>query len=731
VAAEQDDPTVAETPSAGKRRALTEPPPERYQIVGQIGEGGMGRVYRARDTTLGRDVAIKLIESGELRGPDRTQQRERFVREARAAARLLHPNIAVVHDVDPEAGWLVMELVEGESLRDRMEKGRLEPALVARVAAQVLAALECAHAAGVIHRDIKPSNIMIGADDRVKLVDFGVARLVDVDVTRTGDQVGTPAYMAPEQVRGAAIDARTDLYSLGATLYELVVGERMAAFESPTPATLAKLDFACAGERGLAAVIARCLQADPDARFRSAGEALATLSRRPAKKRRWWIPAAAVMVGVVAGGGAYFATHRKHARDPRVEQAFELAQRGENEKAVQILQGYTAEHPDDADALTIAYLAFWWQGGDVSALADKANALPLPAAKRAMIGGIDLIRTRRETEAIAYLQNAARETPDAPEILYALGEAQWHGEHLEDGATTLEHAFMIDPRWQMALHHVVEYRLSRGEAERVEPIAKKLHEVDPSSAAALDCKIAVSKRDYAGAAAGAQAALASPTIDKIPEIYICLAQAQALAGDLRGGEATAKTAFELWPIDYREWGGFAQYAEFFLYRRDLDGYLDLLRGKPSRQRAIALMMWRPAAYDNREGSPIGPGMREPPLGASSYILQEWLRGNDTSAVWSTYPEPEVRAWGLALAAEKAGDKAGAIAHLREALAVPSKGDTRMLLAHRLAKLLHETGDDAGAKAACDEVIRPRVYINYRAVLLPDCVAWSGGATQAP
>ena len=730
MAAENDDATVAETPSAGKRRAITEPPPERYKIIGQIGEGGMGRVYRARDTTLGREVAIKLIEAGELHGPDRTQQRERFVREARAAARLLHPNIAVVHDVDPEAGWLVMELVEGESLRDRAEQGRLSPALVARIAAQVLAALECAHAAGVIHRDIKPSNIMIGADDRVKLVDFGVARLVDVDVTRTGDQVGTPAYMAPEQVRGAAIDARTDLYSLGATLYELAVGERMAAFESPTPATLAKLEFACAGEPALAAVIARCLQADPAARFPSARDALGSLSHRPANKRRWWIPAAALAAaGVLGGGGVYLATHRGHAHDPRVDQAFELAQRGENEKALRIVDDYLTEHKDDVDALAIAYLAAWWQGAIIDDLANKLNALPMRPALRAMVGGIDLIRSRRETEAIAFLQDAAHATPEAPEVLYALGEAQWHGGHFEDGATTLEHAFTADPRWQMALHHVVEYRLSRGEAARVEPIAGRLRAVDPAAAAALDCKIAVSKRDYAGAVAGASTALARADIEKIPELYICLAQAQALVGDLDGGMATAKTAFELWPIDYREWGGFAQYAEFFLYRGQLDAYLDLLRGKPSRQRAIALMMWRPAASDDREVPPNGSGMREPPLGAAAWMLQEWLRGRDTSAVYTAYPELEVRAWGTALGAEAKGDRPAAIAQLREALVVPAKGDIRMLVAHRLARLLHETGDDAGAKAACDEVIRPRVYVNYRAVLLPDCVKWSATASQ--
>ena len=157
------------------------------------------------------------------------------MREARAAARLVHPNIVAVHDVDPEAGWLVMELVEGESLRDRAERGALPPALVARDRrAGAGGARRRAHAAGVIHRDIKPSNIMVGADDRVKLVDFGVARLVDVEVTRTGESLGTPAYMAPEQMRGAPIDARTDLYALGATLYELVTGERMIAFESPS-----------------------------------------------------------------------------------------------------------------------------------------------------------------------------------------------------------------------------------------------------------------------------------------------------------------------------------------------------------------------------------------------------------------------------------------------------------------------------------------------------------------
>ena len=721
--AADDDATVAHTPrAAASRRAATEPSPERYRMAGQIGEGGMGRVYRAHDTRLGRDVAIKLIESSDLHGPDRTVQRERFVREARAAARLVHPNIAVVHDVDPDAGWLVMELVEGESLRAVIEReGRLPASRVSKIAMQVLDALDAAHAAGIVHRDIKPSNIMLGRNDRVKLVDFGVARLVDVDVTRTGDQLGTPAYMAPEQVRGANADERTDLYGLGATLYEVVTGERVVAFESPGPEALAKLHAACAGAPFLERLIARCLQGDPSARYASARDALAALTPLTKGARRWFAIAIAAVVLTVLGtvAGVIALVHRRHV-DPRLESAFVLAQRGENDKALRVITAYLAEHKDDPDALTIAFLADWWEGGVVDELVHRLDDVPLSASQRAMVGGIDLITQRRESEAIAFLKEAERDTGETVEIEYALGEALWHGQKLEEGVATLEKAFDKDPRWQMALHHVVEFRLSHGEAERLVPIATRLRNVDPAAAAALDCQIAIGKRDYAGAEASAKASLAK--VEKIPELYICEAQAQALQGELDAGEATAKTAFDLWPIDMREWGGFAQYAEFMLYRGKLDAFLDFVRGKPSRQRALALLLWRPDAPVN-ETQPAGPGMRMPPLGAATWILQEQIHGHDASNVYASYPEPEVKAWGFALAAEAKGDRAGAIAQLRTALDVPAKGDMRMLLAHRLAKLLYEAGDRAGAAQACDEVIRPRLYVDYRAVLLPDCLKW--------
>ncbi len=718
-----DQPTLSAAP-APPTAAFADALPRRYRVIAQIGAGGMGRVYRVHDSTLGRDVAIKLIETATLHGPGRTHQRERFAREARAAARVQHPNIAMVHDVDPEAGWLVMELVEGESLRTTMERGPLPAELVVRIATQVLDALAAAHAVGIIHRDIKPSNIMLATDGNVKLVDFGIARMLDAAATHTGELTGTPAYMAPEQARGGTTDERTDLYALGATLYRLVTGELLPSFEAPRDGVLATLEAACAGQPALARVVVRCLEPAPEARFPSARAALAALASRRAPHRRWLLYAVGVgaAISIGAGLGIYVGTP-SHARDHRLDTAFALAQRGENHKALQILADYLAAHGDDPDARTIALLATWWQGDPLDDVKKRAIDLPLRPAQRAMIEGIDLIAHRRDPEAIAFLGQAARETPNAVEILYTLGEAQWHGQHLDDGAATLERAFATDPRWEMALHHVVEYRLSRGEGARLVPIADKLRAGDPAAAAALDCEIAISDRAYARAVTGAQAALARTDLPKIAELYICLAHAQALTGDLDAGIANAKIAFDLWPLAIGDGGGFAQYAEFFLYRNQLDAYLDLMRGKSSSQRALALLLSRPTEPVD-EPQPAWPAKRMAPLGAATWMLQQHLHGVDAAKVVASYPEPEVRAWGQALAAEARGDRTAAIALLRESLEVPQKGDIHMLVAHRLAKLLHDAGDAAGAKAACEEVIAPRFYVNYRAVLLPDCLAWT-------
>ena len=201
----------------------------RYKIVGELGRGAMGVVYRGVDPALDRHVAIKVISSQQSAGSLNTQEMEaRFLREAKIAARINHPGIVTVFDAgrSGDSLYLVMELVEGESLAQRL--ARKEYPTVPEsfmMVAQCAEALAAAHALGVVHRDVKPANIMLTKDGRVKVADFGVAKAIGegTDLTRTGTVVGSPAYMAPEQVRGLSPDGRADLFSLGVVLYELLL----------------------------------------------------------------------------------------------------------------------------------------------------------------------------------------------------------------------------------------------------------------------------------------------------------------------------------------------------------------------------------------------------------------------------------------------------------------------------------------------------------------------------
>ena len=209
---------------------------DHYEVISLLGTGGMGEVYRARDMNLGRDVAIKLLPEGLTSGAER----RRFEREARAASALNHPNILTIHEIEQvdEHRFLVSEFIDGETLRERLGRGRLPVGEAVDIAMQIAGALEAAHATGIVHRDIKPENIMLRRDNLVKVLDFGLAKVTEtVSTATTPDQstiewfhtdsgivLGTSAYMSPEQTRGLAIDSRTDLWSLGVVLYEMVTG---------------------------------------------------------------------------------------------------------------------------------------------------------------------------------------------------------------------------------------------------------------------------------------------------------------------------------------------------------------------------------------------------------------------------------------------------------------------------------------------------------------------------
>jgi serine/threonine-protein kinase len=196
----------------------------RYEVLAELGDGAMGRVYKAWDPVVTRTVAIKTIKTERLPRAHSAEYLERFRREAQAAGGLNHPNIVSIFDIGDD--HIVMECIEGQDLLDRIRhEGRLSPEAVSALLGPIAEALDHAHGAGIIHRDIKPANIMIQADGQPKLTDFGVARVADSAMTATGEILGSPTYMSPEQVAGLEVTPRSDVYSLAVVAYEALTGQ--------------------------------------------------------------------------------------------------------------------------------------------------------------------------------------------------------------------------------------------------------------------------------------------------------------------------------------------------------------------------------------------------------------------------------------------------------------------------------------------------------------------------
>jgi len=240
------------------------------EILDVLGQGGMGVVYRARQRELGRLVALKILWA---RADGAAALEERFLREARALARLAHPHIVGVHDFG-RAGphlYLVLELVEGRTLRAALAEARLTPAQALAVVGETCAALQYAHDRGVVHRDIKPENILLDASGHVKIADFGLARILAADapparLTRETQAMGTPQYMAPEQIeRPLAVDHRADIFSLGVVFYELLTGELPLGRFAP-PSRKVEIDVRLDG------VVLKALEKEPEQRYQRAAE---------------------------------------------------------------------------------------------------------------------------------------------------------------------------------------------------------------------------------------------------------------------------------------------------------------------------------------------------------------------------------------------------------------------------------------------------------------------------
>ncbi len=256
-----------------------------YKLVSQLGEGGMGVVYKAEDTKLNRQVALKFLAQHLL---DDEEAKERFLREAQAAAALHHPNICPVHEIDEVDGktFISMAFLKGETLEDRIAQGPLSLKDALEIARQAADGLEAAHEEGIVHRDIKPANIIVDAKGHATIMDFGLARLTEASrLTKVDTAMGTVAYMSPEQGQGMEVDSRSDLWSLGCVLYEMVSGQRpfqgqydqalLYEICHEEPAALTGLRTGVPVE--LEFVVGKCLSKDRDDRYQTAKEIVVDL----------------------------------------------------------------------------------------------------------------------------------------------------------------------------------------------------------------------------------------------------------------------------------------------------------------------------------------------------------------------------------------------------------------------------------------------------------------------
>jgi tetratricopeptide (TPR) repeat protein len=429
-----------------------------YEILGTLGEGGMGIVYLARDATLDREIAIKVIRPAALA----ENAAERFIREAKACSRINHPNIVTVYAAGEDGGtpYLAMELLRGENLRSIIERGPVPWQEAVEWTAGILDALARLHAEGIVHRDLKPENIIVTDGGTAKLMDFGIAHMsASGTLTVDGATLGTAHYMSPEQVQGKKVDARSDLFSIGSVLYELITGEAAFPGEHPlaamysirhdSPNALAEAVAGLPG--GLQEVLNRALEKDPDARYpdagafrdallaiaRPAGPAGATDTAAPRSRKLF----AGIVIAAAAVVAAVIIVFALWSREPK----------GDHRLAMRHNQ--RAQEYEDAGKTSEAEIEY-----GKAIIADRRWEVPLNNLAMIAMGKGNL------AEADSLLRRAVSVKPDYVGARYNLGTVRWA---LRDSTGAEDHyrkAIRADSAFYEAYNNLGALLIGRGRA---------------------------------------------------------------------------------------------------------------------------------------------------------------------------------------------------------------------------------------------------------------------------